>query len=309
MSKILLFYKYVDVEYPEAVLSWQKELCQSLNLKGRIIIASEGINGTLGGSDIEIEAYKSQMNNNSKFKDLFSGIDFKESFSDKSCFSKLKIVVKKEIVRLGLDPDIIKAKDGGKHLTPEQAHSLITQNPEDLVLLDTRNNYESRIGTFVLNNGQSAIASDTNTFREFPKYIDENLEKFKDKQVLMFCTGGVRCERASAYLKSKNVSKNVYQIEGGIHRYAQKYADGYFRGKNYVFDSRIASQVNDDILSECDYCKEPYDNYSNCINAECNIQIIVCPNCMETYHNTCSDRCLDLVLNKKVNIRKLNLLN
>lgn len=301
MSKILLFYKYVDITNPEAILSWQKNICQLLNLKGRIIIAHEGINGTLGGTDQEIDAYKRELSNNAEFKDLFCDIDFKESYGPRDCFPRLKIVIKKEIVRLDLDPELITAKNSGHHLTPEQAHNLISKNPEDLVILDTRNNYESRIGTF-----QNAITPNINTFRELPKYIDNNLEKFKDKKVLMFCTGGVRCERATAYLKSKDVSTEVYQIKGGIHRYVEKYPDGYFRGKNYVFDARIACPINNDILAKCQYCKKDYDNYTNCINAECNIQIIVCTNCISNYHNTCSEKCLDLVLNKKVNIRKLN---
>ncbi|CDK30956.1 rhodanese-related sulfurtransferase [Candidatus Babela massiliensis] len=301
MGKILLYYKYVSIENPESVVLWQKELCQSLGLTGRIIVAQEGINGTLGGEDKAIENYKSQMINHHQFGHLFNDIDFKESSGSSNHFPRLRIVLKNEIVRLGLDPQEITAEDGGIHLTPEEVHNLIAQKPEDLVLLDTRNDYESRIGTF-----KDAIIPNTKTFREFPQYIDQNLEQFKDKKVLMFCTGGVRCERASAYLKSKNISKEVYQIKGGIHRYVEKYQDGFFRGKNYVFDGRIAAKVTNDILSQCTHCNKSYDDYTNCINAECNIQIIVCPECISIYHNTCSQKCLDLVNNKKVNVRTID---
>ena len=130
----------------------------------------------------------------------------------------------------------VTAKNGGKHLTPEETHNLIAQKPNDLVILDARNDYEWRIGAF-----EGAIKPDIEHFRQFPKFVDDNLEQFKDKQVLMYCTGGIRCERASTYLKEKGVAKNVYQILGGIHRYAEQYPDGFFRGKNYVFDDRIGS--------------------------------------------------------------------
>lgn len=297
MEKVILYYKYVYIENPQELLNWKKEICSKLNLKGRVIIAKEGINGTLAGKDQDIDSYKDILSSIEKFKD----IDFKESFSEIDTFPRLKIVLKNEIVRLGLDPELINAKDHAKHLTPEQFHDLIAENSQDLVLLDARNNYESRIGTF-----ENSITPDIDNFRQLPKYIDDNLEKFKDKKVLMFCTGGVRCERASVYLKSKNVAKEIYQLKGGIHRYVEKYEKGFFKGKNYVFDSRIACKVNNDILAKCDFCGKDYDNYSNCINAQCNKQIIVCPNCINNYHNTCGSYCLNLVLNKKVNIRNLD---
>lgn len=296
MGKILLYYKYVQIENPEVILNWQKSLCNFLGLKGRIIIANEGINGTVGGEIQNIEQYKKEMNEHP----LFNDIDFKESDGGSQYFPKLKVVIKKEIVHLGLDTNKVTVKDRGIHLSPEEAHELIEKNTGDLVILDTRNDYESRIGTF-----KNALIPNTKTFREFPKFVDENLEKFKNKQVLMFCTGGVRCERASAYLNQKKIAKKVYQISGGIHRYVEKFPNGYFIGKNYVFDGRVSVKVTDDVLAICEYCKIKYDEYTNCINAECNRQIIVCPSCIDSYHNTCSSQCLELVKNKKVNIRKI----
>ncbi len=120
----------------------------------------------------------------------------------------------------------------------------------------------------------------------------------------MFCTGGIRCERASAYVKKAGVAKKVYHIKGGIHRYVEEFPNGFFRGKNYVFDARISIKANDDILATCDFCPTPYDTFSNCINAECNKQIIICPDCEPKVHNTCSTTCSELVLAGKVNIRK-----
>jgi predicted sulfurtransferase len=171
---------------------------------------------------------------------------------DSNYFPRLRIVVRNEVTHLGLDPAIITAKNGGIHLTPEQTHNLLKNAPQDLIIFDARNNYESRIGSF-----ENALKPDIKNFRDLPEYIDNNLDLFKDKEVLMYCTGGIRCERGSAYLKSKNVAKKVYQIEGGIHRYAEKFPDGFFRGKNYVFDGRIAVKVNDDILGSCELCSTP----------------------------------------------------
>ncbi len=299
MGKVLLYYKYVTLEKPEVIAKWQKQLCDGLGLTGRIIIAKEGINGTVGGSDKATDAYQATMENHP----LFGGIDWKTVKGDSDFFPRMRVVVKDEIVRLGVDTEKVTTKDGGIHLTPKQVHELLNNAPDDLVILDTRNNYESRIGTF-----RGSITPDIDTFRELPEYIDKNLDQFKNKKVLMHCTGGVRCERATAYLQQKGVSKEIYQIDGGIHRYIEKYPDGHFRGSNYVFDGRIAHQVNDDILSTCDVCtKTPSDFYTNCLNALCNKQFLVCPPCHTELKETCSKTCYDLVEAGKVNTRKKRL--
>ncbi len=296
MGKIIIFYKYVDINNPHAVVEEQRALCEHLGLKGRVLIAHEGINGTLGGPDEALERYKEYLYSHP----LFSGIDFKESIGEADHFPRLQVTAKKEIVCLRRDPQEVSAKDAGRHLSPEEVHALIKSAPQDLVILDTRNNYESRVGAF-----DNAITPDINYFRELPEYIDKNLDQFKDKQVLMYCTAGVRCERATAYLKKKNVAKEVYHIKGGIHRYIEAFPTGFFKGKNYVFDGRITQKVTDDILASCEHCQKKYDEYSNCINAECNKQIVVCPPCMDIYHNTCSTRCLELVRAHAVNIRTI----
>lgn len=295
MGKIILFYKYVDIIYPEQIRKWQQRLCKELKITGRVILAHEGINGTLGGAPEALERYKIEMSHHP----LFGSIDFKESVGGTDYFPRLRIVVKNEITHLGINPKEIRADMGGEHLTPEQTHTLLANTPKDLVILDARNEYESRIGAF-----DNAIKPNIQYFRELPKYIDENLDTFKDKEVLMYCTGGIRCERASAYLKSKNIAKKVYQIEGGIHRYAEQFPDGFFRGKNYVFDGRISVKVNDDILTTCELCSKPYDEFTNCLNASCNKQFIACEECINTINNTCGTLCFELVENKKVVIRK-----
>lgn len=296
MGKILIFYKYIDIPQPQALVEEQRALCEKLSLKGRILIAREGINATVGGAEQSIESYKSYM----MAHPLFSDVDYKESDGDSAHFPRLKVIFKKEIVCFRQDTQEVNARDAGQALTPEETHQLLAENPENLVILDARNNYESRIGRFM-----NAVTPDINNFRDFPEYIDQNLESFKDKKVLMYCTAGVRCERATAYLKKKNVAQEVLHIRGGIHRYIEAYPEGFFKGKNYVFDGRVTHAVTQDILAHCEHCSIPYDDYSNCVNAECNKQIIVCQPCIETYHNTCSQKCLELVKASKVNIRTL----
>ncbi|MCX5923256.1 MAG: rhodanese-related sulfurtransferase [Candidatus Dependentiae bacterium] len=289
MGTILLFYKYVDIQYPVNIQKWQRELCSKLGLTGRIILAHEGINGTVGGTDESTTEYIKALSEHP----LFGDIDFKTADGGSQAFPKMKIFVKNEIVNLGVDPTQLTVKDGGKHLTPEQVHELLSNPPQDLVILDTRNNYESAVGTF-----QGSITPDIRYFRQFPQYIDENVDQFKDKTVLMHCTGGVRCERATGYLNQKKVAKEIYQVSGGIHRYIEKFPDGFFRGKNYVFDQRITVKANDDILGTCLHCKKPSDEYFNCLNALCNKHFTSCGDCITSFNKACSQTCQSLLLQK-----------
>jgi len=294
MNKIILFYKYIEIAYPKQVMKWQQQICQELQLKGRILISHEGINGTLGGSAENLDQYKDLMSAH----ELFGNIDFKESEGGPECFPRLSVKVRNEAVSLGIPYDQLTPRNTGQHLTPQETHALIAASPQDLVILDARNNYEWEIGKF-----QNAITPNIENFRDLPAYLDQNLDQFKDKQVLMYCTGGIRCERATAYLNEKNVAKKVYQMDGGIHRYAEQYPDGFFRGKNYVFDGRISVRINDDILGSCAICTQPCDEYYNCLNAMCNKHFISCTPCIEKLNKTCSEQCQMLLAEKKVNQR------
>lgn len=298
MGKILLFYKYVHIEYPKRVLKWQQKICADLAFKGRIFLGHEGINGTIGGTSENIERYKTLMHNH----EFFGDIDFKESVGTADDFPRMQITVKNEIVALGIDPHSLTPKTGGIHLNPEETHCLIQENPEDLVILDARNNFESEVGAFT-----NAIKPDIKTFRDFPEYINQNADQFKDKRVLMYCTGGIRCERASSYVKEKTQAKEVYQMDGGIHRYVEAYPDGFFRGKNYVFDRRIAVRINPDVLAQCSLCQTSSDDFSNCINSECNNHYICCNDCLKSYNNTCGITCKELVASNKVKIRAITI--
>lgn len=292
MGKILLFYKYTQFECPKRILKWQQQICADLKLTGRIILAKEGINGTVGGSDESCEIYKKIMLKHPQLQ----GMDIKESTGDASCFPRMRIVIKDEIVKLGTNKADV--ANTGIHLTPDQTHELLANKPQDLIILDTRNKFEAEIGAF-----KDAIIPDIRHFRDFPEYIEQNLDQFKDKQVLMYCTGGIRCERATAYLKELGVSKQVYQIEGGIHRYAEQFPDGHFKGKNYVFDNRVAVKVTDDILGSCYGCSTPCDDYINCLNVQCNHHCIMCAQCRKNLHGCCSQQCMDLVQTAQVKQR------
>lgn len=290
MGTILLYYKYINIQNPQEIANWQRSLCEGLHLTGRIILAHEGINGTVGGSDEECQRYIDAMNQH----ELFGNIDFKKSEGGRESFPKLKISVKNEIVRMGIDPQEVTVQDTGIHLTPDETHELLNNRDENLIILETRNDYEWEVGRF-----EGAENPNIKTFRELPAYIDQNLERYKDKEVLMYCTGGVRCERATAYLVQKNVAKKVYQIEGGIVRYIEKHPDGHFRGKNYVFDQRIAVRANEDVLSNCLHCDTKSDDYTNCLNAMCNKHYTTCQPCQTRLSNTCSENCQMLVATKQ----------
>jgi predicted sulfurtransferase len=294
MGRILLYYKYVEIEYPGAVAKWHLKRCKELGLTGRVIIAHEGINGTLGGSIENTQIYIDELTADSRFQ----GIDFKEAQGDATCFPRLRVVVKDEIVKLGLDTTKVTVKDTATHLTPEKFHAILNENPEDIILIDTRNDYESRVGHF-----RNSLIPNTKNFRDFPEFVEQQKNTLKDKRVLMYCTGGVRCERASAFVKQATEAKEVYQLEGGIHRYIEKYPDGHFRGSNYVFDARVTARANNDILGTCDICAQPWDQYVNCTNAFCNKHFICCPDCILKYEESCGVECYTKLKNNEVKRR------
>lgn len=288
MKRILIYYKYVDVANPEAEKIAHQELCKKLNLEGRVLLATEGINGTVCGKLEATQAYVDAMNAHSLFNDM----DFKWSDVDASYsyFARMQITVKPTILNTGIDPAVIKGKESGRHLSPEEVHQLLAEQNDDLVIIDTRNDFEWMVGAF-----KGAVKPKIEHFRDFPKYLDEHLDDYKDKKVLMYCTAGVRCESVSTYLKTKNVAKEVYQIRGGIQRYVEKYPDGYFRGKNYVFDNRITVKVNDDVLGSCYHCNKSCDDFTACLYATCNRHFIACEECLVAYENTCSSMCQAII--------------
>ncbi|XP_056899490.1 thiosulfate sulfurtransferase/rhodanese-like domain-containing protein 2 isoform X2 [Takifugu flavidus] len=269
---------------------------QMLSVRGRklsVRVATEGINGTVGGTDVATQLYIEAMCSHPVFR--LDKEDFKTSDGGAKCFTDLRVGVYKEIVPMGVDPAVLSYQLAGAHLEPEEFHKevealvakgSVTPSESDTVLLDCRNFYESKIGQFT-----QCLAPNIRKFSYFPDYVDQNLDLFRDKKVLMYCTGGIRCERASAYLISKEVCKDVYQLKGGIHKYLERFPDGFYRGKLFVFDERFSISSNDDVISGCRYCHCPWDQYEVCSTRFCCQLVLSCPSCRQEGHTGCCPTC------------------
>lgn len=277
---VLLYYCYTPLEDPETFREEHHLFCLAHRLFGRIIIAPEGINGTVSGLRADCEAYMAHLRADPRF----AGIDFKIQELDGHAFQKLYVRTKPEIVHSGLT-HIDPTQQTGKHLSPKEFKEL-KDNP-DVVLVDMRSTYEHAIGKF-----KNAVTLDIENFRDMPEKIAE-LEAYKDKKVITYCTGGIKCEKASAYLLEQGF-KDVYQLHGGIIKYAIEEGGEDFEGKCYVFDNRIAVEVNEVnpvVVSTCFLCGNPCDRMVNCANAECNNHVPICESCGEKMEGACSETC------------------
>lgn len=282
--RILLYYKYVAIADPDAFVSEHRALCNEIGLKGRIIIAKEGINGTLSGTTQQTTAYMAAMHADARFSDM----PFKVDCSDKHAFKKLKIKVRPELVSLKLEENIDPNQVTGKRLSPGQFLEQLEQ--QNVVVLDGRNSYEYDLGHF-----RNAIRPDVTAFREFPEWIRANKELFEHKKILTYCTGGIRCEKLSGLLIHEGF-EDVSQLDGGIVTYGKDpLARGqYFDGKCYVFDERIGvsiNQVEDIVVGRCYHCEAAADKYINCAYPGCHRQHLVCPSCEERFDDYCSLQC------------------
>jgi UPF0176 protein len=277
---ILLYYCYTPIENPEAFREKHHMLCLQLGLRGRIIIASEGINGTLSGKIADCNQYMSELKNDQRFSET----DFKVDFHHEMAFQKLHVRTKPEIVHSDL-LDLNPKERTGIHLDPASFRQM--KGEEDVVILDVRSNYEHRIGRF-----KNAITLDIENFRDFHKKIDE-LKAYKNKKIITYCTGGIKCEKASAYLL-ENGFENVYQLHGGIIKYGLEAGGEDFEGKCYVFDNRVAvdiNKVNPSVISKCYVCNQPSDRMVNCANEKCNRHVPICESCGEKLEGACSETC------------------
>lgn len=279
MQKVILYYKFVPVADPEMTMRWQRELCQRLGLKGRIIISKHGINGTLGGDLKSLRQYKSEMNKSV----IFKGITYKWSDGSGGDFPRLSVKVRPELVAFGR-PDEIEVdekgvKNGGKHLKPAQVQKLVEER-DDVVFFDGRNAYEAKIGKF-----KNAVVPDTKTTHDFVKELEsDKYDDIKDKPIVTYCTGGIRCEVLSTLMKNRGF-KEVYQIDGGIVKYGEKYGDeGLWEGALHIFDNRMVHRFSDQSvdIGECVHCQAKTSNYENCSNVACNRLVLICENCDET---------------------------
>jgi len=270
MEKIILYYKFVPITDTETILFWQKALCEKLGLKGRILISNKGLNGTLGGNINSLKSYKKAMNEHS----LFKGIEYKWSEGTADDFPKLSVKVRSETVTLGWEPKVNShgIVDGGKHLKPQKVHELVEKYGDDVVFFDGRNKYEASIGKF-----KDAIVPNVNTFKEYLTELDKpEYNKIKQKKVVTYCTGGIRCETLSALMKEKGF-QNVYQVDGGIVKYGEKFKDtGYWEGKLFVFDKRMKLAFSSDAkdIAECEKCGVKTSNQINSTNIRRRLHIV-----------------------------------
>lgn len=276
MHSILLYYKYILLENPEMITGMQKTLCQKLNLKGRIIIAKEGINGTVEGLDSDIATYMEETRKIPEFAD----IQFKISKGTGNSFPKLSVKTRKEIVTLGR-PNLFPkpGETGGNYLSPDELHSWF-EKKDDFVILDMRNEYEFQAGKF-----DNSVVMPVRYFRDIPEHA-ETLQKMKDKKVVAVCTGGVRCEKGTTYLKEELGFKNVYQLHEGIVTYMDKYPQGHFKGSLYVFDNRMTMRsegMPEIVLGKCEQCGTASEQFVNCSLPVCRKQSIFCDACIEKF--------------------------
>ena len=283
------FYQYYKIENPQLLrdklfLEWN-----ALDVLGRIYVSYEGINAQLSVPSENFYALKDQLDAISFLKDIRLNVAVEQ---DNKSFLKLKVKVRNKIVADGLDDDTFDVTAKGVHLNAAEFNAMLA-NP-DTVCVDMRNHYESEIGHF-----DGAVTPDVDTFRDSLDIIEEDLKDNKeDKNLLMYCTGGIRCEKASAYYKYKGF-KNVFQLEGGIIEYTRQVKEegieNKFIGKNFVFDHRRAERITDDVVSKCHQCGKACDEHTNCANEACHLLFIQCDECSEAMENTCSTDCQEII--------------
>jgi UPF0176 protein len=277
MQKIILFYKFTPVADPAAVRLWQRALCVKLNLKGRILVAPQGINGTLGGDIKDLKTYVKET----RAYEPFGGIIFKWSDGGRDDFPKLIVKVRPEIVTFGtaesLQVDKTGVVGGGKRLKPRQVHELVKKRGNEVVFFDGRNAHEAAVGRF-----KNAVIPGVSHTRDFARELaDPKYDAIKDKPVVTYCTGGVRCEVLSVLMKQGGFQE-VYQLDGGIAKYGETYGDeGLWEGSLYVFDGRVTTKFSDKAvdIGDCIHCGAKTSRYENCANKACNELILVCAAC------------------------------
>ena len=283
----LSFYKYFPVPEPNTYRDRMFAAFDDLGVLGRIYVAGEGVNAQISLPTANLNAFREML------KDFgLSGVRLNIAIEDDGkSFFKLAIKVRDRIVADGLSGDEINWNNRGEHLSAEEFNSLTSQ-PETIVV-DMRNHYESEVGHI-----EGAVLPDVVTFRESLPAVAEMLEPEKDKHIVMYCTGGIRCEKASAYMKAKGFDK-VYQLDGGIIEYTRQVStkglENKFIGKNFVFDERLGERISDEVIACCHQCGAPADTHVNCANDACHLLFIQCESCSEKYSACCSEKCADFI--------------
>ncbi|WP_216688607.1 oxygen-dependent tRNA uridine(34) hydroxylase TrhO [Hymenobacter siberiensis] len=280
MYQALLYYCYTPLDNPEQFRDEHHRLCLALDLRGRIIVAAEGLNGTVSGTYESCAAYMTAV----KADPRFTALEFKIDEVEAHTFQKLHVRVKSEIVHSSLH-HVRPHEKTGQHLSPAEFKAL--KDRDDVVVVDVRSDYEYNLGRF-----KNAVTLDIENFRDFPDRV-ERLKEFKDKKILTYCTGGVKCEKASAYLLEQGF-ENVYQLHGGIIKYGIEAGGEDFDGQCYVFDNRVAvdvNRVNPTVISRCHHCQQPSARLINCANPHCNAHLPLCEACGNNLQGACSEAC------------------
>lgn len=284
--KVISFYKYAVLENPKQLRDQLRRYCQQNAILGRILIGKEGLNGAVSGKKEQIELFKPFLKQNPLLTDL----TFREQETENNSYHKLVVKVRNEICAFGAEVNVIKNK--GKHLPPQQLKEWYEKN-EDFVIVDARNDYEFDVGRF-----RNAVKLPIKNFREFPPAA-KKLESLKDKKIVLYCTGGIRCEKASAYLKEQGFSE-VFQVEGGIINYVHQCPNTYWEGGLFVFDDRLVSDVGTPITF-CKHCEKDCEQYVNCHNLDCDKLFISCESCQKNMNKTCSETCKNAPRQRKIN--------
>ena len=281
------FYKYHSISEPQLFRDALYAAWSEIGVLGRTYIATEGINAQISIPSSQFNTFVEQL----YAIPFLNGVRLNTAVEHGKSFFALKVKMRNKIVADGIDDPTFNPSNTGKYLTAEEWNEKMSD--PNTVVVDMRNHYESEVGHF-----QGALMPDVDTFREELKVVEEILEKDKDKNVLMYCTGGIRCEKASAYFKHKGF-ENVYQLEGGIIEYTRQVkAEGLqskFIGKNFVFDQRLGERITDDIVSQCHQCGKPCDNHTNCENEGCHLLFIQCDECKADMENCCSAECQEII--------------
>lgn len=285
----LSFYKYAKIANPELFRNYLFVAWDKLNVLGRIYVAHEGINAQLSVPAKKFDSFKAFIDGIYFLKNVRLNVAIEQ---DNKSFLKLKIKVRPKIVADGLNDETFDVTNKGQHVDAEQFNQLIEE--PDTILVDMRNHYESEIGHF-----KNALTPNVDTFRDSLDIIEKDLKNNKNnKKLVMYCTGGIRCEKASAYYKHKGF-KQVYQLDGGIIEYARqvkaKGLDNKFLGKNFVFDHRMSEQISEQIIARCHQCGEPCDTHINCANDACHLLFIQCESCAKKMDNCCSEGCQSII--------------
>ena len=284
----LSFYQYTSLNNPVFFRDYLFQQWSTLGVLGRAYVAREGINAQISVPQSTFASFERELRSITFLEQVRLNIAVED---DGKSFFKLKIKVRDKIVADGLSDESFDVTNRGQHLDAE-AFNQLTDQP-DTVVVDMRNHYESEIGHF-----ENAMLPDVDTFRESLPMVAEALKDRREQPIIMYCTGGIRCEKASAYLKHQGF-ENVYQLEGGIIKYAHdvkaKGLKNKFRGKNFVFDERLGERISDEVLSKCHQCGQPCDTHTNCRNEACHLLFIQCEDCASSYEGCCSDNCQEFL--------------